>query len=111
MQHIATQIAEDLEGKFPYMRIQAGDNITSSVTIKVSMQEKDKWANGIYMNSPFLTILLFPKGHKRWFEDKDEREVEMQVCAIGLKAPKCRNAKKIEWRKVSKKILDWKNKF
>lgn len=45
---------------FPHANIKADTNICDSLHIAISLQPKAEWPHGIFQNSPFVQIMIFP---------------------------------------------------
>lgn len=85
---IAEAMEKSIPVTLPYKSVKVEDGICSSVTVYGSLQKKEDWANGIFHNSPYFIIHIFPKGGKRFYEDGDE--VTVELTSKSFKLPKMR---------------------
>jgi hypothetical protein len=88
MEAIAIQLREACEG-LPFFVVNTCDNLCSQIHIRVSLDARNTWTNGIYFNSRHAQLFVNVAKRKQWYEDGDTLELEMHS---GYKLTKMRKS-------------------
>lgn len=65
------------------LNITADDNIMSSVDIRGSLDPRDSWANGIFMNSRWFMFSIVPAKGARYYDPETEIKVTVALDNCG----------------------------
>src|SRR6266404_501191 len=76
MQAIADRCKEKITAS--YCTIYTSDNIMSSVSIRLSLDPKESWSNGIWQNSRHLRFALTPEKGQRYYTEGEDITVELE---------------------------------
>lgn len=111
MQEIRDKVQKELEeyaGAYflHFFRTTTNDNLCSSVKITGSFDKKEDWSGGIFHNSHYFIIWIFPEKGKRYYTPGEKVTVELDACSHKLPNTKLRKyTGPVE--KVIAKILSW----
>jgi len=86
----------------PFVKVQASDNLCSSITIRGSLDTPDQWKNGIFENGRSFLIMIFPEKRKRYYEPGDKVTAQTSMNRLG-KFRKYTSSPE----KVARRIYDW----
>jgi hypothetical protein len=105
MTTIKDKLEESLKNlNVPYLNITTDDNLCSSVIIHGSFDDKTSWSYGIFHNSRYFILRIFPK-NKRYFADGDCLVTE--TLSVGGKVSKMRNFSTDSVEKCIEKVKAW----
>lgn len=74
---LAEKINSEIGPNFPFFSCVASSNICDSLTIRLSLESREKWANGIFHNSPYLIILVFCENQREENSNPEKYRVEV----------------------------------
>jgi len=57
----------------PFIKINANDNLMSTVSIRGSFDKKINWNNGVFENSCHFIFFITPQKGKRYYDPTDEK--------------------------------------
>ncbi len=75
---------KELKGITPFLAIDVNDNLMSVVTIRGTLENKDKWINGIFHNANYFILHIVPVDGHRWYEGEDTVTAELVSKGPGL---------------------------
>ena len=76
MQAIGDQATVALQGLAPDLHVITNDNLCSSVLISGSLDAKETWVNGIFLNSRYFRFSLHASKGRRYYSEGDQVTVE-----------------------------------
>ena len=82
LSELAEKINSEIASNFPFFKCEFSSNICDCVTIRLSLQEKEKWVNNIFHNSPYLILHVFSE--RRLEENSNSEKYVAEVSADGL---------------------------
>ena len=101
---IAKEIKKGIDVPFISVKISGlGGKGRETILINCSLDEKKDWVNGIYQNSRYFNIHLFP--------DYSKSNLEMFGKSYKIEAKKMRKQKAKSVKEVIKKINTWISKL
>ena len=68
---------------FPYQSIRTNQGLCDSVTIRISLDSRESWFNGIYHNSRYVIALIFANNQRE--RDNDNYTFSVASNASGIK--------------------------
>ena len=94
-----------VSGEVPVLQITADDNLTSNVFIRGSFDAEDTWGYGIYENSKYFQIHLWPAKGARYYNGGPVT-LELTRASYKLSVPKLRKYTGPP-EKVVEKVRKW----
>lgn len=79
---LAEKINSEIAPHFPFFKCEFSTNFCDSVTICLSKEKKEDWANNIFHNSPYLILHVFSE--RRLEENSNSEKYVAEVSADGL---------------------------
>ena len=74
---LAEKINSEFSDRFPLFSCVACSNIGDSVTIRLSFELQEKWANGIFHNSPYAIIFVFTENQREEKSNPEKYHTEL----------------------------------
>lgn len=76
---LAEKINLEIAPNFPFFKCEFSSNICDCVTIRLSLQEKEKWANNIFHNSPYVILHVFSEKQREENSNSEKYLAEVSV--------------------------------
>ena len=81
---VADEMRTALDGiTLDCLKVTTDDNIMSSVDIRGSLDPRDSWANGIFMNSRWFMFSIVPAKGARYYDPETETKVTVALDNCG----------------------------
>lgn len=85
LNELAEKINSEIAPLFPFFQCSFSSNICDCVTVRLSKEKKEEWANNIFHNSPCLIIHIFCERQREENSDLEKYTVETSVSGLEKK--------------------------
>lgn len=87
---LAEKINSEIAPHFPFFKCGFSTNLCDSVTVRLSKEKKEDWANNIFHNSPYVILHIFSERQREENSNSEKYVAEVSANGLGREIKKMR---------------------